>query len=61
VSILFATLWGVLFHPEWPDVWTVCGALVIVAAGLYVWSNESGGRRVHGARKRGFSGKDGKA
>ncbi|MFE3835499.1 DMT family transporter [Pseudogemmobacter sonorensis] len=41
VGIVFATLWGVVFYDEWPDLWTVAGALVIVAAGLYVWHRET--------------------
>ena len=41
VGILFATLWGILLFDEWPDVWTICGALVIAGAGLYVWHRET--------------------
>ena len=37
VGLIFATLWGVLFFGEYPDGWTVFGALVVVAAGIYVW------------------------
>lgn len=40
-GLLFATLWGVLFFDEMPDLWTGVGALVIVAAGLYVWHRET--------------------
>jgi len=39
-GIVFAALWGILFYGEYPDVWTVVGASVIVAAGLYVWQQE---------------------
>ncbi len=45
VTILFAGVWGVLFHDEWPDGWTILGALVIVAAGLYVWHREGNAAR----------------
>jgi drug/metabolite transporter (DMT)-like permease len=45
VGILFATLWGVVLYGEWPDAATVLGALVIVAAGLYVWHRETRARR----------------
>ena len=41
VGLIFATFWGVTIYDEWPDLWTVIGALVIVAAGLYVWHRET--------------------
>ena len=40
-GIVFATLWGVLFYNEYPDFWTIIGALVIVSSGLYVWHRET--------------------
>ncbi|MDF1718720.1 MAG: DMT family transporter [Antarcticimicrobium sp.] len=40
-GLIFAAVWGMLFFAEWPDLWTVCGALVIVLAGLYVWHRET--------------------
>lgn len=40
-GVLFATLWGILFFGEYPDIWTMVGALVIVASGLYVWHRET--------------------
>ncbi len=40
-GLIFATLWGVIFFDEFPDVWTIVGAVVIVAAGLYVWYRET--------------------
>lgn len=40
-GLLTATLWGILFFDQWPDLWTCVGALVIVAAGLYVWHRET--------------------
>lgn len=40
IGILFATLWGMLFFGEYPDIWVVVGALVIVGSGLYVWQRE---------------------
>lgn len=45
VGILFATLWGIVLYNEWPDAATIVGALVIVAAGLYVWHRETRARR----------------
>ncbi len=41
VGILFATIWGIVIFGEWPDGWTVVGALVIAVAGLYVWHRET--------------------
>ena len=41
LGIIFATGWSVLFFDQWPDGWTVIGALVIVLAGLYVWHRET--------------------
>ena len=41
VGLVFATLWGIVFYAEYPDRYTVIGALVIVAAGLYVWHRET--------------------
>lgn len=41
LGIVFATGWGIVLYDQWPDRWTVIGALVIVAAGLYVWHRES--------------------
>lgn len=40
-GILFAMGFGMIFYDEWPDRWTVTGALVIVTAGLYVWHRET--------------------
>ncbi|MCU0817046.1 MAG: DMT family transporter [Cypionkella sp.] len=41
VGILFATGWGIVLYDEWPDLPTIIGALVIVAAGVYVWHRET--------------------
>ena len=40
IALIFATLWGFLLFGDLPDEWTVIGALVIVASGIYVWSRE---------------------
>ena len=45
IGIVFATVWGIVFYDEYPDQYTVIGALVIVAAGLYVWHRETNVRR----------------
>ena len=41
LGIVFATIWGAVLYDQWPDLWTVIGALVIVGAGLYVWHREN--------------------
>lgn len=40
-GILCASFWGIVIYDEYPDRFTVIGALVIVAAGLYVWHRET--------------------
>ncbi|MBE1282462.1 MAG: EamA family transporter [Rhodobacteraceae bacterium] len=40
-GLVFATIWGALFFTEFPDIWTICGALVITGSGLYVWHRET--------------------
>ncbi|MCX7286643.1 MAG: DMT family transporter [Rhodobacterales bacterium] len=40
LGIVFATVWGAVLYDQWPDRWTLIGALVIVGAGLYVWHRE---------------------
>lgn len=41
VGLVFATLWGWIFWGDVPDRWTILGATIIVAAGLYVWAREA--------------------
>lgn len=40
-GIIFASFWGIMLFDEYPDRFTIIGALVIVAAGLYVWHRET--------------------
>lgn len=40
VGLVLSSLWGWLFFDQLPDGWTVIGAAIIVAAGLYVWARE---------------------
>lgn len=40
-GLIFAAVWSTLFFAEIQDLWTVCGALVIAGAGLYVWHRET--------------------
>lgn len=48
VGLLFATLWGVVFFNEYPDIWVAVGGTLIVAAGLYVWYRETRVRTARG-------------
>ena len=43
-GIILATFWSMVLFDEWPDVWTIIGALVIIGAGLYVWHRETRAR-----------------
>jgi drug/metabolite transporter (DMT)-like permease len=43
-GLIFATFWGVVFFDEYPDGWTMLGAAIIVAAGVYVWYRETFGK-----------------
>lgn len=40
LGLVLSSTWGWIFFGQLPDQWTVLGALVIVAAGLYVWTRE---------------------
>lgn len=40
-GLIFATIWGALIYAEYPDFWTIVGAVVVVGAGLYVWHRET--------------------
>ena len=41
LGIVFAAIWGAVLYGEYPDFWAIIGALVIIAAGLYVWHRET--------------------
>lgn len=49
LGIVFATFWGIVLYDQWPDRWTIIGALVIASAGLYVWHRETRAARAHQA------------
>lgn len=40
-GLIFATFWGISIFAEYPDLWTVIGALVIAVSGIYVWHRET--------------------
>ena len=39
-NLLFTTIWGVVLFGNFPDFLTIAGALIIVAAGIYVWARD---------------------
>ena len=39
-SLIWATLFGLVLFNELPDGWTLVGAAIIVASGLYVFNRE---------------------
>ena len=39
-NLIWATFFGFIFFGEWPDSWTVAGALIIVTSGLYAFFRE---------------------
>jgi drug/metabolite transporter (DMT)-like permease len=45
IGTVIATFWGLVIFGEFPDLFTIIGALVIVGAGLYVWMRESARKR----------------
>lgn len=42
-GLIFATFWGITVFDEYPDLWTIVGALVITLSGIYVWHRETRG------------------
>ena len=40
LDIVFATIWSIVWFHQYPDIYTLIGALVIASAGLYVWRTE---------------------
>ena len=39
-NLMFTTTWGFVLFGNLPDFWTIVGALIIVAAGIYVWARD---------------------
>ena len=46
LDLVFAAIWGLTMFGEFPDHWTIFGALVIAGAGLYVWHRETRAAKV---------------
>ncbi len=44
-AILWASLYGFLLFGEWPDLWTLVGAGLIIGSGLYILHRERARRQ----------------
>ncbi|SFD44210.1 DMT family transporter [Roseivivax sediminis] len=40
IQVFLAAFASIVVFGEWPTVWTLAGAAVIIAAGLYIWQRE---------------------
>ena len=40
LQLIFASVAGIVVFATWPTVWTLVGAGVIIASGLYIWHRE---------------------
>ena len=45
-ALIWATLSGAVFFGQFPDLWTIVGALVIAGSGLYILHREHVRKRV---------------
>ena len=45
VGLIYATLWGLVFFGEFPDEWSIIGAIIIAISGFYVWYRDTFGRK----------------
>ena len=45
-NLIFTTIWGLILFNNFPDFWTIAGALIIVAAGIFVWARERAAKSV---------------
>ena len=41
VGLIYATLWGLVFFGEFPDEWSIIGAIIIAISGFYVWYRDT--------------------
>ncbi|SPH17226.1 Riboflavin transporter [Defluviimonas aquaemixtae] len=39
-QIFLATIAGIFVFGTWPTVWTLCGGMIIIGSGLYIWQRE---------------------
>ena len=45
VGLIYATIWGLVFFGEFPDEWSIIGAIIIAISGFYVWYRDTFGRK----------------
>ena len=45
VGLIYATIWGLVFFGEFPDKWSILGAIVIAISGFYVWYRDTFGSK----------------
>lgn len=45
VGLIYATIWGLVFFGEFPDKWSILGAIIIAISGFYVWYRDTFGRK----------------
>ena len=43
-QIIWAVVYGALFFSEWPDLWTLVGAGIVIASGVYIVLREARGQ-----------------
>ena len=45
VGLIYATIWGLVFFGEFPDEWSIIGAIIIAISGFYVWYRDPFGSK----------------
>jgi drug/metabolite transporter (DMT)-like permease len=45
VGLIYATIWGLVFFGEFPDEWSIIGAIIIAISGFYVWYRDTLGSK----------------
>lgn len=45
VGLIYATIWGLVFFGEFPDEWSIVGAIIIAISGFYVWYRDTFGSK----------------
>ena len=45
VGLIYATIWGLVFFGDFPDEWSIIGAIIIAISGFYVWYRDTFGSK----------------
>ena len=45
VGLIYAAIWGLVFFGEFPDEWSIIGAIIIAISGFYVWYRDTFGSK----------------